>query len=179
MAQKTDELDIIVSESERIETLTGDLLLYSRPVEIKSQEFNIRELIEETIKSMNLSAKADVKISATEGMKIKSDRDKLKQLLLNIIQNSYESLKDRGEIDIKAAVVVNALSISIKDNGCGMDRETMEKVFKPFFTTKVRGTGLGLPIVEKLIKSMGGKIEIESEPGMGTIFRITIPCSGD
>lgn len=182
-------LDIIVSESRRLEALTEDLLMYAKPVEVKSEEFGVLELINEVIKTMQSHENVDIRISVSTGITIKSDRDKLKQILMNIIHNSLDAVKDRarntknktqitdngGIIEIETEVTGDKVIITVKDNGCGMDEETKGKVFKPFFTTKAKGTGLGLAIVDKLVKSIGGSVEVESEPQKGTVFRVVIP----
>lgn len=176
-----EALDIIVSESHRLEALTEDLLLYAKPIEIKTEEINIGEIINEVVTSVNKTDKVagvDIRIAIPTGLKIISDRDKLKQILMNIIYNSLDAIKDkkgRGIIEIKAESKKNAFVLLIKDNGCGMDKGVMDNAFKPFFTTKARGTGLGLAIVDKLVKSIGGRIELQSEPDKGTVFKIELP----
>lgn len=175
-------LDIIISESERLETLTDDLLVYARPVEIKKEEFIVSELLYETVKSIQVP-EIKINISSDNDIKIKTDRDKLKQILLNIIKNSLDSIESlqneeralAGVIDIKTERIKDNLVLSISDNGCGMSRETILKAFIPFFTTKTKGTGLGLAIVDKLIKAIGGKIEIKSELLKGTVFKLILP----
>lgn len=185
--QSTDFLDIIVSESKRLEALTEDLLMYAKPMEVKSEEFDVLELINEVIKTMQGHENVDIRVSVSTGITITSDRDKLKQILMNIIHNSLDAVKadnrtqrtdNGGIIEIEAKATGDKVIITIKDNGCGMDEETKGKVFKPFFTTKAKGTGLGLAIVDKLVKSIGGSVEVESnssEPQRGTVFRVVIP----
>lgn len=166
-------LDVIVSESKRLEALTEDLLMYAKPVEVKSEDFNMLELINEVVKAMQDSKDVDIKVSVPSGLKIKSDRDKLKQIFMNILQNAVDA--GSKVIDIKAEFVNDKMTILISDDGCGMSHEMKENAFKPFFTTKTKGTGLGLAIVDKLTKAIGGEIELESEPQKGTVFKIVIP----
>jgi two-component system sensor histidine kinase HydH len=173
MAQATDSLDIIVSESKRLEALTEDLLMYAKPVEVKSEDFDVLELVNEVIKAMQDSKNVDIKISAPAGITIKSDSAKLKQIFMNILQNAVDA--ESKVIDIKIEFVNDKLAILISDDGCGMSNEIKENAFKPFFTTKTKGTGLGLAIVDKLIKAIGGEINLESEPQKGTVFKIVIP----
>lgn len=188
-AQNIEALDIIVSESHRLEALTEDLLLYAKPIEVKKQEVNIGEIIDEVAASINQTDRAagvDIRTAIPTGIKIISDRDKLKQILMNIVFNSLDAIKNkkqdteeaissRGIIEIKAVQQKNAVVLLIKDDGCGMNKNTMDRAFKPFFTTKTRGTGLGLAITNKLIKSIGGTVELESEPKTGTVFKIELP----
>ncbi|WP_333655895.1 two-component system sensor histidine kinase NtrB [Dissulfurispira sp.] len=175
--QGADSLDIIVSESKRLEALTEDLLMYAKPMEVKPGEFDVGDLTDEIVRTINQSMgdskKVNIKVSVPSGLKIKSDRDKLKQVLTNILQNAVDA--GSRVIDIKAEFMNDKTTIWISDDGCGMSQETKENVFKPFFTTKTKGTGLGLAIVDKLTKAIGGEIELESEPQKGTVFKIVIP----
>ncbi len=177
--QSTDSLDIIVSESKRLEELTEDLLMYARPIEVGLQEFDIGELVNEIVTAVNKSEgnakRIDMKVFVPSELNIKSDRDKLKQVMMNIIHNSMDAVDSDGIIEIKAENINNKVTMTIKDNGCGMNKETRDNAFKPFFTTKTKGTGLGLAIVDKLTKSIGGEIKMESEPQKGTVFKIVMP----
>ena len=173
-----DHLNIIIAESKRLEALTDELLLYSRISDYKPEEFELGSLIDESIKNItaNLnSGHVDFKATVPEKLHLKTDYNKLKQILINIIQNSVESIGEKGFVEVIAQDRNKYAEISVRDNGCGMDKETLSNAFKPFFTTKARGTGLGLAIVEKLVKSLGGQIELKSEPKKGTDFKIIIP----
>jgi len=191
--QRTDGLNVIIAESKRLERLTDDLLSYVRPAAVRPEEFNLRHLIDEVVMSAipasnNNLAVNTVNVSSPEILNIKgikmhidipdnatitTDREKLKQILINIIQNAVDASDGSGDIEIKSNFYEKEITISVKDNGCGIDRDTIEKIFQPFFTTKARGTGLGLAIVQKLLKSIGGRIEVDSEHNSGTIFKIT------
>lgn len=172
IAWGTDSLDIIISESKRLEVLTEELLMYAKPVELKSENLDVLELVNEVIKAMQES-KVDIKVSVPAGITIKSDSTKLKQILMNILQNAIDA--ESKVIDIKAEIMNDRVAIQVSDDGCGMSQEIKENAFKPFFTTKAKGTGLGLAIVDKLTKAIGGEIELRSEPQKGTVFKIVIP----
>lgn len=187
--QRTDCLNVIVSESKRLERLTDDLLAYVRPAAVRPEEFNLRHLIDEVVMSVipasdnnhavNTTADSNIKgikmhIDIPENIKVTTDREKLKQILINIIQNAVDASDGNGDIEIESKFYEKEITISVKDNGCGIDRDTIEKIFQPFFTTKVSGTGLGLAIVQKLLKSIDGRIEVNSEHNSGTIFKITL-----
>jgi two-component system sensor histidine kinase HydH len=171
--QGTDSLDIIVSESKRLEDLTEDLLMYAKPMEVKSEDFDVLDLMNEVIKTIQNRKDVDINVSVPAGITIKSDSDKLKQIFMNILQNAVDA--ESKAIDIKAEFMNDKVAISISDDGCGMSHEIKENVFKPFFTTKTKGTGLGLAIVDKLTKAIGGEIELKSEPQKGTVLKIVIP----
>ncbi len=175
----SEPLDIIISESRRLELLTEDLLLYAKPVELKVSEFDLWKTIDETVKTAEhlFIGKKDIKISVRmpEGLMIVSDRDKVKQILLNLIQNSVDAIEGAGNVEIKAELLNERFIINIKDTGTGMSPDIKEKAFKPFFTTKTKGTGLGLAIVDKLLQAIGGTIVVDSDAVKGTIFRVNLP----
>lgn len=173
-----DYLRIIVLESKRLELLTDELLLYAKTAEYRPGDVDIKGLINECVKNIqaNINEKQiDFEISLPEAIFIKTDHDKLKQILINIIQNSVEAISEKGLIKITGELRNNTAEISIIDNGCGMDEKTRTNAFKPFFTTKTRGTGLGLAVVERLAKSIGGIIELQSAIERGTKIKIKIP----
>lgn len=185
-----ESLKVIISESKRLEALTEDLLAYAKPVEVKRQEFYLRELVEEAVRTTKPAGEnaygIEIRTSIPSGMKVNSDRDKLRQVLINIVQNSIDAINNApsplfgkggegGIIEISSESINNKIKLTVRDNGCGMDSDVMEKAFSSFFTTKTRGTGLGLAIVDKLVKSIGGTIELKSEAGKGTLFTIIIP----
>ena len=103
------------------------------------------------------------------------DPVRLKQALLNLLKNSMESITGRGKITLKIYVHDKRLLIAVKDNGCGIPREQLQIIFQPFVTYKEHGTGLGLPIVRKIISAHGGTIRIYSEPEKGTEVQIYLP----
>ena len=111
---------------------------------------------------------------------IQSDRGKLQQIFLNVINNAFAALDDGGGIDIKARMKDNErVEVAIADNGCGIPAEDIKRIFEPFFSTKTirGGTGLGLSITYALIRELGGSIEVDSKVGEGTTFRITLPTT--
>jgi signal transduction histidine kinase len=115
--------------------------------------------------------------------KIECYPGKLNQVFLNILNNAIHAVRDRknqdekGTITISTSVINDKISVSIKDNGVGMNKETQNKIFNPFFTTKDvgKGTGLGLSIVYRIIESHNGTIKVESEENIGTTFTLNLP----
>jgi signal transduction histidine kinase len=106
-----------------------------------------------------------------------SDREKVKQILFNILRNSAEATSEGGLIELRAERSGREISIIVRDNGVGMDDETKSRAFTSFFTTKATGTGLGLAIVNKLTNALEGRITLESAPARGTVFTLTFPAS--
>lgn len=169
--------DVIISESKRLEKLTEELLTYARTGEINPERFSLSKLVNE---AHNLFISDNWPISINKNISLKNDlmyndREKLRHILINILQNASDSIKDSGVIEINIIEENKLLSISIKDSGKGMDEETLKNAFRPFFTTKVKGTGLGLSIVENLVKSLNATLSIKSQPNKGTTVTVKIP----
>ena len=155
----------------------------------KGNEENFKEIeIDEVIQSalkVTLPAKPkEVEVKANfnaEGEMIKADRTQISQLVMNIVLNAYDAMREKGgTLLVSTRISGEEVVIRFKDNGCGMDTETMSRIFDPFYTTKEsgKGTGLGLAIVAQIVETHGGKIYVDSEPGAGTEFRIYIPLAG-
>jgi two-component system sensor histidine kinase PilS (NtrC family) len=98
------------------------------------------------------------------------DPKHLSQILWNLLLNAAEAIKGNGAIHVVCRVAEDMATIEITDNGCGMSDETQKQVFDPFFTTRAQGTGLGLSIVHRLLESYGGRIDVKSTEGQGTLF---------
>ena len=155
----------------------------------KGNEENFKEIeVDDVIQSalkVTLPAKPkEVEVKANfnaEGEMIKADRTQISQLVMNIVLNAYDAMKEKGgTLLVSTRISGEEVVIRFKDNGCGMDTETMSRIFDPFYTTKEsgKGTGLGLAIVAQIVETHGGKIYVDSEPGEGTEFRIYIPLAG-
>ncbi|TAN40669.1 MAG: hypothetical protein EPN22_17055 [Nitrospirae bacterium] len=170
-----EQLGIVVDESGRLEKLTEDLLLYARPVEVRPEEFDLRSLVDEAVRAMGKTGNTDLSLSIPEGIRITTDRDKLRQIISNLIQNAADAASDNGVLNISAKLSGGKILVSVKDNGQGMDSETASKAFEPFFTTKTKGTGLGLTIVRKLTTALSGSITIESKADSGAVVTLELP----
>jgi two-component system, cell cycle sensor histidine kinase and response regulator CckA len=188
-------VDQILSASERAANLTQSLLAYSRkqiskpvPVElnavIRGFEILLRQVIPESIDFRNSLA--------TDGLTIMADSGQLEQVLMNLVTNARDAMPQGGHLFVGTQPVtidhefVHAHGfgkpgyyalLSVTDNGSGMDKRTRQRIFEPFFTTKEvgKGTGLGLAMVYGIVKQHDGFINVYSEPGQGTTFRIYLP----
>ncbi len=116
--------------------------------------------------------------SFAEGLKASVDPLLMQQAISNIIQNALEAMQGEGTIDISSVVRPdNIVEIKISDTGPGISKDHLDKIFLPFFTTKEKGTGLGLPLVQKIIFSHGGRVSVESLEGTGTTFTLHLPSA--
>ena len=115
--------------------------------------------------------------STIDDLDFYADDVKLRQAIINLLKNAAESSASGSPIILRMTTDTQWLYISVADKGCGISKEHLEKIFEPFHTTKSYGTGLGLPIVKKIIESHNGKLTLKSKEGAGTTFLISLPLS--
>ncbi|AOY58773.1 MULTISPECIES: sensor histidine kinase [Desulfococcus] len=175
-------IDAIIASVERCGTITKRLLGFSRQSDVMLQKIDVGELLREVLSFTGKEAEyrsIDVTVAVQDAVPlIESDRGKLQQIFLNLINNSFAAMEDGGHLEISA--VLNAareVVVSVKDDGCGISEADLRRVFEPFFSTKTQkgGTGLGLSITYNLVKEIGGQIDVESEEGVGTCFIVRLP----
>ena len=148
------------------------------------KEVDVDEVIQSALKVTLPAKPKEVEVKANfnaEGEKIRADRTQISQLVMNIVLNAYDAMREEGgTLLVSTRVSGEEVVLRFKDNGCGMDAETVSRIFDPFYTTKEsgKGTGLGLAIVAQIVETHGGKIYVDSEPGAGTEFRVYIPLAG-
>ena len=164
-------------ELDRLNKLINDFLSFARSKELKYEKIDIRFLLDKIIIGYkdNPDIKTNTKID--DNVKtINADPDALEQILLNIMNNSIQSLNNQGQIVIKVdSIRKKEIRIIVEDNGTGIEPESLKKVFEPFFSTKEKGSGLGLSISTRLAEQMDGTIQIESEINKGTIVTVLLP----
>jgi len=107
-----------------------------------------------------------------------ADRDRLKQVLLNLVLNAIQAMPSGGTLELGVEASGDTMTVTVADTGSGIAAELLPKVFEPYVTTKAKGLGLGLAIARRIIEAHGGTIEAESEPGQRTRFRFTLPLDG-
>jgi two-component system sensor histidine kinase HydH len=172
---------VITEESTRLNRIVTEFLDFARPQVPGSQECDLREIIEKNLSFLKpeLEKKGiTVKDNLDErSITLLADRELLYRAFLNIFINSIQSIGDDGKIDVSVEQLRDQYRIEIQDNGCGISRENVKKIFNPFFTTKDKGSGLGLPIVRKIIEGHQGSITIDSEEGQGTKVKVLLPRS--
>jgi signal transduction histidine kinase len=172
-------LEGIVEGANRSSQIVKGLRSFSRLDEEKCQIYDIHEGIESSLILLHNKIKNRITIRRDYGEfeHIECYPSKLNQVVMNILTNSIQAIKEKGEIHIKTVSSDTGVKISIKDNGRGMTPEVKKHIFEPFFTTKEvgKGTGLGLSISFGIIEQHNGDIDVISEPGKGTEFIITLP----
>jgi len=179
---------LIPGEIERWEGMLKELSDFSSHSELKKIDIDAKALIDSILEIMEdkfIENKIDVKYDARDGnFRIKADSERLKQVFINLIINAVNAMPGGGSLILsmdlingKDAVSPGYMEVIIKDTGMGMSRDTLERIFEPFHTTKERGMGLGLPISRKIVEQHGGKIEVESQINVGTAFIVRLPAT--
>ncbi|HEM49073.1 MAG TPA: PAS domain-containing protein [Caldithrix sp.] len=180
----------IVKEIDRSNELLKKFFNFAKPSKPKQEFQNIEMIIDgvylllaSRLRKKNILFKTDFAESIPQ---VYIDSSQIEQVILNVFLNAVEAITNGGEIHVKISIAKHvklkedsapsdAVCIGIADDGVGIPDEKLEKVFNPFFTTKSDGVGLGLSISSRLLEENGGKIELESEEGTGTLFRIYLP----
>ena len=106
------------------------------------------------------------------------DRTLVARALANVVENALHAMPGRGALMLDASTDGRVVTLEVRDTGVGMDEQALARVFEPYFSTKTTGTGLGLPIARRNVELNGGRIEVESEKGRGTVVRIVVPVEG-
>lgn len=175
-------LNVITDEINKMEDILTQFLNLSKPSKSQFVFLNIEDIVFEVVNFMAPQAllksiKLVVTSSIDKECQVYGDSQLLKQVFINAIKNGTEAMPNGGNIDIKISSMRGSfVSISISDQGCGIEDEHIKKIFQPFFTTKSTGTGLGLSHVYKVIEEHGGNIEVRSIVGKGTTFEFILPC---
>lgn len=172
-------IEIINQEIDRLNNIIVDFLFAVRPISAELIPENPVKLLNSYVDffTPELEEK-NIKLKTAfleNSPKILLDEKLFKQVLINLVQNAIVAMPDGGELFFSTRITGDKYLISVADTGIGMDSETASRIFEPYFTTKVTGTGLGLTMVYKVIKEFGGDIEVESYEGKGTIFTISLP----
>jgi signal transduction histidine kinase len=175
-------LNDILEAVSRCGTITSQLLGFVRQFDVQISSVNVEQLIT-GILSFHKKETEYKGIHVTTAIApnvpdIKTDRGKLQQILLNLINNAFQAIEVNGCLEITVShLPPNTISIEIKDTGCGISEENLQRIHEPFFSTKKerKGTGLGLSITYGLVKKLQGSIRVESSEGVGTIFTVTLP----
>lgn len=171
---------IMESEFQRLDMILSDLLFLSSPRKISVQKVDLVEIAKEVVDFMQFEAlmhEVILQLEYDEQMQhvILGNNVRLKQMLINILKNAVQATENSGTITIQLMVTTESVQIYVQDKGIGMDEEIRKNLFSPFFTTKEQGTGLGLPLVKKVVEDFNGTIEVESELNVGTTFILTFP----
>jgi len=180
-----NDLKVVVNQSldgaSRVQRIVKDLKTFSRVDEADLKHADINEGIKSTLNIVNneLKYKATVNVSYGELPNLLCYPMQLNQVFLNLLVNAGQAIEETGEINIKTCFINDAIRVEISDTGCGIQRENIQKIFEPFYTTKPvgKGTGLGLSMSYSIVHKHKGEIRVASEPGIGTTFTVILPVN--
>jgi two-component system NtrC family sensor kinase len=177
------DFDTIIRETQRCAEIVKGLLDFARESVPKKVSTSINDIMEQTLSLVeHHSSFHDISIEKTYGKipQIEADPNQIEQVFMNLLINASQAMENDGRLSIETGLDArsNQIIVRISDTGSGIPPENLDKVFDPFFTTKGhRGTGLGLSVSYGIIENHGGDIEVQSAPGEGTTFTITLPLS--
>jgi signal transduction histidine kinase len=175
-----EDLKVIEEEILRINEIVDQFLRFARPASPLFEKTDLLPIFEEILQLLRPQmekGKITVKKEFESLPLITVDKEQIKQVILNLLINAIQAMPAGGELSIKARFSKDGywVELAIQDSGLGILPKDMDKLFDPFFSTKEEGMGLGLSIAHRIIDQHHGKIEVESQPGNGTLFTISLP----
>ena len=172
-------LEVAKGEISRLDYIITQFLQAIRPTEPKLALASLNDVLRETLellrpelnnRGLNISEKLADRLP-----KSPIDSGQIKQTLVNLIKNAMQAMGRGGKLTLQTGESSDGVWVSVRDTGGGIPQEQLNRIFEPFFTTKEKGTGLGLMIVQRIVRDHGGRIELESNVGEGTMFRVWLP----
>lgn len=170
-----DKANRVVSEAERLEALSEDLLSFVRTTVIEPREVNPTEFVTDCAAAIG---DPRIEVAAAQAPpRCRLDPERMRQVLSNLLRNALEASPADGRVLAKVSREGNQLVITVRDFGKGIRAQDLERIFEPFYTTRARGTGLGLPIARRLVALHGGTLTADNSPDGGAIFCIRLPAA--
>ncbi len=178
-------MGIVSREIDRLNGLITEFLEYVRPEQKATTLIDLNPLTREVMEMIRFNAKlrqdVDQKLELNSRCQIRGNKDKLKQALLNFVVNAYQAMDKTTQPSLQITTVDEGdkVVLVIRDNGCGIKKENLNRIFEPFHTTKPQGSGLGLAITHKILEAHNARVLVDSEVGVGTRFLIEFPAERD
>lgn len=160
-----------------INKIVSDLQDYTRPLKPNIEAVNLKDLINSTLIVTNIPENIHAEVNAKANLILKVDAAYLRRVLTNLIVNAVQAMPKGGKLTINVVSKKDRAIVSVEDTGVGVPEEVKPNLFKPLFTTKSKGQGLGLAVVKRFVEGLNGKVSFESEEGTGTKFIIDLPLS--
>jgi len=172
--------DIMIQEVERLNRVIGQLLEFSRPLILNRKEAAIEPILRHAMKMIEIQAlEKGVSLEVDFGRMVPDlllDSDRMTQVFLNLTLNALNAMEKGGTLSLRVTQSGDrTVRVDISDTGTGIGKEELGRIFDPYFTTRPSGTGLGLPIAQRIVEAHGGEILVSSEPGRGTVFSVLLP----
>lgn len=171
-------VEIVPRQLDRINRIVEDLLAFGRPKELVVRPVDPAKVVTDVLRLVEGQCRQAGIMVVTDGQPtpvVNADPERLAQVFMNIILNAVQAMRGGGELKVRISQQDKAVQIEISDTGEGIAAEKLPNIFDPFYTTKERGSGLGLAVTYRIVKEHGGEITAESQAGKGTIFKIWLP----
>ena len=178
-------MQIVLRETDRLNSLITDFLLYARPTPRSRETIHLSQLIRDLLqvfaKRPDIPPGIQMETDLQEGLVLDSDPKLIRQILWNLINNAAEAMPQGGRLKLSCTqpdgpgAPDGFLEIRVQDTGCGIPAEHVDRIFEPFFTTREMGTGLGLSTVWRIVESMEGQVSVNSRVGEGSTFTVRLP----
>lgn len=172
-------LEVCKGEIARLDYIVTQFLQAIRPAPLQLRLASLNDVAEETLKLLRPELEnRGLAVKFKHGRQLTAtpiDTTQMQQVLLNLVKNAMQAMSRGGVLTLQTGESSDGVWVSVGDTGGGIPQEQIARIFEPFYTTKKKGTGLGLMIVQRIVRAHGGKIEVESRVGQGTMFRIWLP----
>jgi putative PEP-CTERM system histidine kinase len=173
---RKDALRAIAQSVETINSVCASISLINKQLELQRTKVDLNQLVTDLLAQVNGSIKVPLSFTGAAVPKVLLDSEQMQKVLLNLLLNANEATGPEGEIQVTTGQSNGWITVSVKDNGCGMPENFIQtSLFKPFRTSKKHGLGIGLFHSKKIVESHQGTIEVESEVGKGSTFRVMLP----
>ncbi|MBJ6362817.1 ATP-binding protein [Paenibacillus sp. GCM10012307] len=172
-----DYYRIVIDELDRANAIISDFLSLAQNRIVHKEKSSLNDIVRELAQLLRADANLrgqtiELELDESTPM-LELNEKEIKQLILNLARNGMEAMGHNGRLLLRTSLKPNNVQLQVSDNGCGISEEKLERLFEPFYTTKTRGTGLGLPLCLSIVERHHGKIAVESEEGRGTVFTVS------
>ncbi len=172
--ERLDEVARIEREVGHLKTVVNEFLEFARRPALRLETVALRPLFDEVRELTAIPGGAAVAVDAPDGLAVQADREQLRRALLNLARNAVAAARS-GHVQIGAELQGNRVRIAVRDDGPGVATDLREKIFTPFFTTREKGTGLGLAFVREIVREHGSEVGVRDAPGGGSVFSFELP----
>jgi len=167
----------IVKECRSMEELIARILEYSKPLKLNVARVDLDTVVDDALARTSVPKRIHVLRKSSSGsLAVKGDQELLTLAIVNLMKNAKEAIDGKGQIEVETALTDGMVCLSIRDSGMGIDSSEVEMVFNPFFSRKAGGMGLGLAYVKKVVEEHGGRVDVISKKGKGSIFTLRFPA---
>jgi len=170
-------LGVIEQSIERSDKIVRDLLEYSESLRLELSVTDAKSITRDALALLKVPTEIRIVDSTENEPKMRVDAEKMRRVFLNLMQNAFDAMPQGGALTIASVKRDGSVQITFADTGVGIAGELLERLWTPLITTKAKGMGLGLPIAKRLVEEHGGSISVESQPGKGSTFTVTLPIT--